>query len=250
MNKQKIKKFAKEVSIPLILLIIYFIFFHVQKVVSLPAQDALIELTLDYINTRSIFFIFLIAVVEGGLILGQYAPGGVVISLSIISAGGDITKIALLCLVISLAYLIAYGIDYFIGYYGINRLIEKFGFHNSILKYKRLLEKNVFSTIFFSYWETNIASIVAASAGSLKVSFKKFFLYSIIGVLFWVTFWAIILFFFGNIFLRILGYQYLLILVIVWISFIFYKNFIKKPDEETIMEKIGEKIDEKMDINS
>src|SRR3989344_1717900 len=95
MNKQKLKKFAKEVSIPIILL--------------------------------AIFFIFLIALVEGGLILGQYAPGGIVISLSIISAGGDVVKVILLCLVISLAYLVAYGIDYFIGYYGINRLIEKFG---------------------------------------------------------------------------------------------------------------------------
>ncbi|MBS3086392.1 VTT domain-containing protein [Candidatus Pacearchaeota archaeon] len=244
MNKQKLKKFAKEVSIPIILLAIYFILFHVQKVVSLPAQDALIELTLDYINTRSIFFIFLIALVEGGLILGQYAPGGIVISLSIISAGGDVVKVILLCLVISLAYLVAYGIDYFIGYYGINRLIEKFGLYDRVSKYKRLLEKNVFTTIFFSYWETNIASIVAAAAGSLKVSFKKFFLYSVICVLFWVIFWAIILFFFGNIVLRILGYQYLLILVVIWISFIFYRNFLKKeePPQESIIEKIEEKL--------
>ena len=244
MNKQKIKKFTKEVSIPLALLAIYFILFHVQKIISLPTQDKFLELLLNFINTQSLFTIFLIGLIEGGLILGQYAPGGIVISLSIISAAEDIGKITLLVLVISLAYLLAYIIDYFVGYYGINKLIEKFGLHNRILKYKRLLEKNAFSTIFFSYWETNIASLVAAAAGSLRVSFKKFFLYSVICVLFWAIFWAIILFFFGSIVLRILGYQYILILVIIWISFIFYRNFLKKeePPQESIIEKIEEKL--------
>jgi len=165
---------------------------------------------------------------EGGLLLGQYAPGGVVTSLSIISAGGDISKIILLVSIISLAYLLAYTIDYFIGYYGINKIVEKFGFHNSILRYKRMLEKNVFSTVFFTYWETNIASIVSAAAGSLRISFKKFLVYSVMGVIFWNIFWATLLFFFGNLVLEIFGYKYVLILIIIWIGFIFYRNFLKK----------------------
>src|SRR3989344_4270512 len=120
-NKQKLKKFSKEVSIPLILLIVYFILFYFQKIVTLPTQEKFLELVLNFINTQSLFTIFLIALMEGGLLLGQYAPGGIVTSLSIISAGGNIPKVALLVFIISLAYVLAYTIDYFIGYYGINK---------------------------------------------------------------------------------------------------------------------------------
>ena len=228
MNRQKIKKFIREISVPILLLAIYFFLFHFQKVIALPTQNDFLDLVLNFINTQSLFTIFLIALMEGGLLLGQYAPGGVVTSLSIISAGGDISKIILLVSIISLAYLLAYTIDYFIGYYGINKIVEKFGFHNSILRYKRMLEKNVFSTVFFTYWETNIASIVSAAAGSLRISFKKFLVYSVMGVIFWNIFWATLLFFFGNLVLEIFGYKYVLILIIIWIGFIFYRNFLKK----------------------
>ena len=114
-------------------------------------------------------------------------------------------------------------------------MAEKFGIHKRLEKYQRLLDKNVFTTIFFTYWETNIASIVATAAGSLRISFKKFFAYSIIGILFWTIFWATVLYFFGNIVLRIWGYQYLLIIIIIWILVIFSRNFLKKPVELAVV---------------
>lgn len=235
-NKTKLKKFLKEVSLPVALIIIYFILFSFQKVVSLPSQDQALDSIFNFLNAQSFFIIFLIALLEGSLILGQYAPGGLIIFLSIISAGTDIPRIILLVLVISLAFMIAYSIDYLIGYYGINTLAKKFGLAKYIARYKTRLESNQFSTIFFTYWETNLASLVAVAAGSLRTPFKKFFMYSLAGVLFWNTFWAILLVLFGSVIIRIFGYQYLLVLVVVWIVFIFYKNFIKKgqPENKTV----------------
>ena len=217
MNKQKLKKFTKEISIPLILLILYYFLFHFQKIISLPSQDKFLDLVLNFINTQSIFIIFLIALIEGGLILGQYSPGGVVIFLSIISAQGDISKISLLIFIITLAYFLAYSLDYLFGYYGVNTLLKRFGYEKKIEKYRRLLEKNAFNTIFFSCAETNFASIVAAAAGTLKISFKKFFLYITISVIFWNIFWAIVLYFFGNAILSLFGATYLIIILVVWI---------------------------------
>ena len=228
MYKTKIKKFAREASIPLILLAVYYFFFHFQKFISLPSQDGFLDLIRNFINTQNIFVIFLIAVVEGGLILGQYSPGGIVIFLSIISTEGNIPQIVLLLSVISLGYLLAYSLDYLLGYYGIEAIIRKLGLERKVEKYRKPLEKNAFSTIFFSCAETNIASLVAVTSGLLKIPFKKFFSYTIIAVIFWNTFWAIVLYFFGNAILSIFGATYLIIILIVWIALVFYKNFLKR----------------------
>jgi len=231
MNKQKLKKFTKEVSIPLSLLVLYYFLFHLQKFITLPTQEGFINLILNFIDNQSLFIIFLIALIEGGLVLGQYSPGGIVIFLSILSAEGDISKIAILLLIITLGYLLAYSLDYLFGYYGINTLLKKFGFEKKIEKYRKSLEKNAFNTIFFSGAETNLASIVAAAAGTLKLSFKKFFLYAVISVVFWNIFWGIVLYFFGNAILSVFGFTYLVIILIVWISLVFYRNFLKKEEE-------------------
>lgn len=234
-NKTKLKKFTKEASLPLGLIVAYFFIFHFQKFISIPSQDKFLGLIVSFINHQSLLTIFVIALFEGGLVLGQYVPGGVVIFLSILAAQGHFLKITLLVLVVSAAYTIAYTFDYFIGYYGISPIVEKIGFGKYISKYKRRLEKHEFMTIFFTYWETNVASIVAAASGSLKIPFRKFFTYSLISVLFWNIFWATLLVIFGNVVLEFVGYRYLLIVVSIWLIVIFYRNFIKKehlPESE------------------
>ena len=232
MYKTKIKKFVREASIPLVFLVLYYFLFHFQKFISLPTQDKFMDLILNFMNTQNIFLIFLIALVEGGLILGQYSPGGIVIFLSIMSAEGNIPKMILLLSVISLAYLLAYSLDYLFGYYGVETVIKKLGFEKKVERYRKLLDKNVFSTIFFSYAETNIASLVAVSSGLLKIPFKKFIYFSVISVIFWNTFWAVVLYFFGNAILNIFGTTYLVIILAIWVLIAFYNNFLKK--EETI----------------
>ncbi|MEK6812066.1 MAG: VTT domain-containing protein [Nanoarchaeota archaeon] len=232
MYKTKIKKFVREASIPLVFLVLYYFLFHFQKFISLPTQDKFMDLILNFMNTQNIFLIFLIALVEGGLILGQYSPGGIVIFLSIMSAEGNIPKMILLLSVISLAYLLAYSLDYLFGYYVVETVIKKLGFEKKVERYRKLLDKNVFSTIFFSYAETNIASLVAVSSGLLKIPFKKFIYFSVISVIFWNTFWAVVLYFFGNAILSIFGTTYLVIILAIWVLIVFYNNFLKK--EETI----------------
>ena len=232
MYKTKIKKFVREASIPLVFLVLYYFLFHFQKFISLPTQDKFMDLILNFMNTQNIFLIFLIALVEGGLILGQYSPGGIVIFLSIMSAEGNIPKMILLLSVISLAYLLAYSLDYLFGYYGVETVIKKLGFEKKVERYRKLLDKNVFSTIFFSYAETNIASLVAVSSGLLKIPFKKFIYFSVISVIFWNTFWAVVLYFFGNAILSIFGATYLVVILAIWVLIAFYNNFLKK--EETI----------------
>lgn len=228
--KKRLTKFLKEASVPLALMLLYLLFVLIGSFVPFPDQSKIIEALLNFVNEQSLLIIFAIALIEGALILGQYAPGGTIIFLSILSAEGDLVRVASLVLVISAAFLLAYSFDYLIGYYGINTLARKFKLQKHIEKYKRRLESNELLTIFFTYWETNIASLVAAAAGSLRVSFKRFFWYSFAFVLFWNIFWAVMLVLFGGLVLEVFGYRYLLIIVLIWIAVIFYRNFIKKEE--------------------
>lgn len=233
-TKEKTRKFVKEISVPLMLIVVYLFVFKFQTFFEMPTHDTFLQFIEDYINYQSLIWIFLIALLESGLVLGQYTPGGVVIFLSIISAGDDFIKIGILLSVISVAFIIGYTLDYIIGYYGVGTVIDKFGLEKHIAKYEKLLNKNAFNTIFFTCIETNLASIVAVASGFSKVSFKKFLLYSAIGVVFWNVFWAIIIYFFGVKIFEFLGFTYILLIIFAWIALIFYRNFIKEDAEDPL----------------
>ena len=68
------------------------------------------------------------------------------------------------------------------------------------------------------------------SSGMLKIPFKKFFSYSVVSVITWNIFWAVILYFFGNAILSIFGATYLVVILILWVLFVFYNNFLKKAE--------------------
>lgn len=233
MNKTKLKKFVKEISLPLIALLLYLVLFKFQKVISLPSQSNYLDLIRSFVNNQSLLWIFLIALVEGGLILGQYSPGGLVIFLTILSAGNNLMRVAAIVIVITCAFTIAYSFDYFLGYYGLNRLGEKFGLKKYLSKAQRILTKNEFNAIFFSYWDNNLASITATASGTLKIPYKKFITYSIGSILFWNIFWATMLVLFGNAALVFFGPKYLLLIIIVWALFVVYRNFVRKPEVNT-----------------
>ena len=230
-NRVKLKKFGREIILPVLFLIIYIFIFYFQTSIQFPSQDSLLKLILNFVNNQSLILIFLIALIEGGFVLGQYAPGGVVIFLSIIAAGSNIPKVIALIIIISIAFIIAYSFDYLIGYYGVNTLVRKFGFSKLIEKTQKILLKNEFKAIFFSYWDSNLASITAAASGFARIPFKRFLSYSVISTFFWNTVWAILLVSFGNIILNFFGKDYLLIIIFLWVLYIFYNNFIEKEEK-------------------
>jgi len=229
MNKSKLKKFTKEISLPLIALVLYLILFKFQKVVSIPSQGSYLDLVRNFVNNQSLIWIFLIALVEGGLILGQYSPGGLVIFLTILSAGDNLLRVVAIVITVTIAFSIAYSFDYFLGYYGFNKIGEKFGLKKYITHAQKVLSKNEFNAIFFSYWDNNLASITATASGTLKISYKKFLSYSVGAIFFWNVFWATMLILFGNTALTFFGPKYLLLIIVLWGLFVVYKNFIKKP---------------------
>ncbi len=223
--KQGIKNVIKILSAPLALLAAYLFVLLLWRALGLPKEDVLIETTKNWFDHFGLWVVFVSAILEGTLILGQYYPGGLVIFLGVIAAGHDIPKIIQVVAVVSLAFLIGYSIDYLIGRYGWYKLFLKFGLKKSLDKAQDKLQKHELSAVIFSYWEPNLASITATAAGILQVPLVKFSLHSAAGIIIWNAFWGTLVASLGAKALQLIGLKWILIIFSAWVIILLVKHY-------------------------
>jgi len=228
----KVREYLKLLTIPLVLMGIYLTMVLVWEIFSLPSTDELIVIVTDYFSRYGLWIVFFSALIEGVLLLGQYFPGGFIIFLGVISAAGNVMRAAQVVLVVSLSFFIAYYVNYIIGRYGWYKLFTKFGLKKALDSGQKRLTKHGLKAIFFTYWEPNLASIIATAAGVLHLSVKKFLFYSIAGILVWNAFWGILVFKLGEVALELTGSKYIGIVFLIWIAIILVVNYIKKRREK------------------
>ena len=217
------KTLLKIAAGPLILLAFYLSLWGIWTLFGLPKDDALIKVINDYFAQHGLWVLFLAALIEGALILGQYFPGGFVIFIGVISAGGNIGRIVTMVTIVSIAFFIAYILNYAVGRFGWYRLFLKLGLKGTLENAQTKLKRHFFWGIMASYWEPNLASITATAAGILQFSFKRFLLYSAISVLSWNTVWGIFVHFAGQTIFEYFGVQYAFIVFGIWIAILLLK---------------------------
>jgi len=234
--REKLREFLKILSVPLILFGFYLVVYVIWRAVGLPLGEELFSSIEQYFVKYGLWIVFVSAIVEGFFLLGQYFPGGTIIFLGVISAGGNISKAASVVFIVSVAFFISYTLNYVLGKYGWYKLLVKFGLRSSIENSKEKLEKQGASAVIFSYWEPNLASITATAAGILKIPVAKFELYSAMGIIFWNTFWGIVVFSLGTAALKLISFKYILIIFLIWIVILVVKKYFfdKKPDSNFV----------------
>lgn len=198
----------------------------VWKVLNLPTDDQLLIIVRDWFARYGLWIVFISALIEGFLLLGQYFPGGFIIFLGVISAGKDIPRAMEVVSVVCISFFIAYSLNYLVGKYGWYKLLAKFGLIGSVERSKEKLTKQGLNAIFFTYWEPNLASLTATAAGILGIPFKKFSLYSAIGIVLWNIFWGTLVYVLGESALKIAGLKWVLIIFGIWIGIILFKKYV------------------------
>lgn len=226
MKTQILKEILKLISIPLILVLIYLSMYVVWSILKLPTDDEMLLIVKGWFLNYGLWIVFVGAIIEGFLLIGQYFPGGFIIFLGVISAGDDTLLATKVVSIVCVSFFIAYSLNYLIGRYGWYRLFKKFGLADSVEKSKDKILKQGLNVIFFSYWEPNLASITATAAGVLKVSFKKFTLYSTVGIVLWNIFWGALVYSLGESALKITGFKWVLTIFGAWIIIILIKRFL------------------------
>ncbi|MBI2632472.1 VTT domain-containing protein [Candidatus Pacearchaeota archaeon] len=232
----KLKENLRLLTIPLILIGVYLSMVLIWKLFSFPPSEELVIIVTDFFNKYGLWIVFVSALIEGFLLLGLYFPGGFVIFLGVISSAGNFLRAVEVVSVVSIAFFISYILNYVIGKYGWYKLFLKFGLKKSLDNAQTRLNKYGLRAIIFSYWEPNLASITATAAGVLKLSIKKFVIYSLIGIVVWNTFWGFLVFKLGEEALKLTGLKYIAIIFFIWIIIILIVNFIKEKSKKVMGE--------------
>lgn len=226
----KIKEILKLLSIPLVLMLIYISMNIVWRLFNMPTNDELLLIVKVWFSDYGLWIVFIGALIEGFLLIGQYFPGGFIIFLGVISAGKDMLRATEVVLIVCVAFFISYTLNYLMGKYGWYKLLVKFGLSDSLERSKDKIIKQGLNAVFFSYWEPNLASITATAAGILHVPLRKFLIYSALGIILWNVFWGVLVYSLGESALKIVGLKYVVIIFIVWSGVIVIKHFLTKKE--------------------
>ncbi|MDO8589952.1 MAG: VTT domain-containing protein [bacterium] len=215
MSKIDFKKALLPVSVLGIFLLIYLAW----RFFALPPEDKLIEIARFYFDKYGLAILLVSALIEGTVLVGWYYPGSLVIFLGVILAGKDIPKVMAAVAAITVGLFFAYILNFLLGKYGWYRLLLRFGLREALDDVRARVTKYGLLAIFMSYWQPNLAALVATSAGILKFSFSKFLMLSLLAAMLWNTFWGTLVYFVGERTLSLVGIRFVLLAVFVWIIY-------------------------------
>lgn len=187
------------------------------SVLNLPNKNELLIILKDFFDKYGLVIVFLAAIVEGLFLVGWYVPGGTVMFIGVILAGKNIGLVLLNGLVITTGLLLAYALNYLIGYYGWYKLLKKFNQTDHLEKYKNKLQKNLGTGLFMSYWHPNVAVWASTAAGVLKINFKQFFWRSVIVLFIWNLLWGALVYVLGEKALAIASFKFIFMVISIWI---------------------------------
>ena len=184
---------------------------------NLPNKNELLVVLKDFFDKYGLIIVFLAAIVEGLFLVGWYVPGGTVMFIGVILAGKNIALVLLNGLIITIGLLLAYALNYFIGYYGWYRLLKKFGQSEQLDKYKIKIQKDLGTGLFLSYWHPNVAVWASTAAGILKINFKQFFWRSALVLLIWNLLWGALVYILGEKALAMASFKFIFMVIAIWI---------------------------------
>ena len=216
-----------KIKFPLALILISVFFILIWKLLGLPPEEVLTNLAKEYFVKYGIMTVFIASIIEGMLVVGWYLPGGLVIFLGVILASGDVERAVSSVIATIVGFCIAYTLNYLLGKYGWYKFFIFLGLRNSLEKAEIQFQKHGFKAIIFSYWQPNLGALVSTSAGILKASFRKFFIFSTLATILWSVFWGTAAYFLGQAILEYLGIVFFGLMTI-WILSIVIGHYFKK----------------------
>lgn len=218
----------KKALLPLSILGIFMLFYIAWRFFGLPPQDELIEIAKTYFDRYGLAILLVSSLIEGTVLVGWYYPGSLIIFLGVILAGRDIKAVVAAVATITVGLFFAYIINFLLGKYGWYRLLLKFGLKEALEDAKARVSKHGLVAIFMSYWQPNLAALVATSAGILDFSFKKFMAYSLAAAVIWNTFWGVLVYSIGERVLNLVGLRFVFLAIFLWIA---YRIWNEKKEE-------------------
>lgn len=214
------KKTRQQLIFPLILLVVLISFLAVYRIFNLPSNEELIKIVKIYFERYGYPVLFISAFIEAIPVINIYYPGSSIILLAAAFSRQGTLNIFSVVLITSLAFQIAYIINYFIGKHGWYRLFVKLGLGDTLEHTREKIEKHGARWLWLTYFHPNIGALTATSYGILKIPFRNFLITSVLAVLVWDIFWGAFCYFGSGIIEGIIKARWLVVIfAFCWIIF-------------------------------
>lgn len=204
-----------DLLMPVVLILSYVIFIFVARGV-LPTSDELIVSFEQAYASYGYQIIFFSALLESLILVNLVVPGGAALALGAVFARSGQTDLVTVIAIASAGVVCGYMLDYLLGKYGFGQVIKKTSYGSFLDQAKLKLKRYGNRSLIVSFVHSNIGSFTSFAAGILKFNIWKFFILATVATVVWATFWALIIYTLGDIFLEILKrYGFLLVILIL-----------------------------------
>lgn len=183
----------------------------------------------EYFDQYGLLIVFIAALIESAFVVGSWVPGSVVIFMGVVFSSGNPVQGIMVVLSVIFGFIIGFTADFYLGKYGWYKLITHFGFAQGIENTKNRIQKYGMSIPWLGYHSPDLGSFIATSYGILGYTYKKFLSSSLLPIAFWCAFWGALTYTLGEKALSVLGWNALLVILVVWITARFIEvKFINK----------------------
>lgn len=219
-------QFSFELIAPITLLLLYIILLIFLRGTMPTSEEILANLTNLY-RRFGYEVVFLGVLLEALLLVNLFVPGLIIVAFGAIFARAGEMDLTTVVIVAVIGAVLGYTIDFLLGHFGFGKIISKIGYGKIITQAKVRLEKSLVPTFALGFIQPNIGSFIALAAGALKVKFRTFILLATLSTVAWASFWAVLVFALGEVFLIILT-KYVWIVVLfalsVWLLITLYNS--------------------------
>ena len=222
METQK-QKFFQYAALAIIVLVFYLILIFLYKKLGLPSPEEIIAFTQKYYEKYGYSVVLIGALAEGALFINWYLPGSIVVALGVVFAKQAGLSVLLVLALVILGFFITALLNYALGRFGWYHVFLKLGLQTPLEKVQSKVKDKGLKILFTTYVHPNFGALAATASGILRLPFAKFFLYSLISISVWNSFWTIIFYYFGS---ALINHVNLLIIVAgIFIYFMLVKSF-------------------------
>ena len=180
----------------------------------------------------------LAAFVEGLVLVNIYFPGSAVILIGVVAQKGNAMGATHVVLVTMAAFLISGVVNYAIGYFGLHKVIKRFGGDAWLQQAERWYEQSGHKAILTSYMHPNLGAFVSVACGNARYSFISFLKFAAIGAVAWNTLWGLVVYRFADVAKSAATQSWSVIaLLLMWAAFAFIKGFVKYEIPTEALEK-------------
>jgi len=217
---------SSELIAPITILLIYIALLIFLRG-SMPTSEEIFANLTNLYRRFGYEVVFLGALLEALLLVNLIVPGLIIVAFGAIFARAGEIDLTTLVVVAVVGAVLGYIIDFLLGYFGFGKIIKKIGYGKILTQAKSQLEKSLVPTFALGFIQPNIGSFIALAAGALKINFRTFMLLTTLSTVAWASFWAVLIFALGEVFLIILT-KYIWIVVLfalsVWLLTTLYSS--------------------------